>query len=92
MAGKSFSNYVRKKEASKEVPSGNDIRSKQKKVRQQGYRAAQDDKFYPYQLRYGNDSWEDAKNYNRKNWSGSRYWQQHMIDYANAVNSRKRKK
>lgn len=69
-----------------------DIREKQKRVREQGYRAAKEDKLYPYELRtVEGDRWEDAKNYSRQNWKGSEYWRNNLTESAKAKAESKRK-
>ena len=55
------------------------IREKQKKVREQGYKAAREDKLFPRELQnVEGDRWEDAKVYGKNTRQGQNYWQGHM--------------
>lgn len=62
------------------------IREKQKRVTEQGYAAARQNKIFPRELQNTtNGSWEDAKLYSMNTRQGQNYWQGHMKDYAQAV-------
>ena len=59
------------------------IREKQKKVREQGYKAAKENKIFPRELQNTtNGSWEDAKLYSKNTRQGQNYWQGHMKDMS----------
>ena len=61
------------------------IDSKLKKVKQQGYRAARQNKIQPRELsNVQGDRWEDAKVYSRDTRQGQNYNRQHMKEYAQA--------
>lgn len=56
---------------------------KLKKVRQQGYKAAKENKIFPRELQNTtNGSWEDAKLYSKNTRQGQTYWQGHMKDMS----------
>lgn len=60
-----------------------EIRKKQKKVQEQGYAAARQNKIFPRELQNTtNGSWEDAKLYSMNTRQGQNYWQGHMKDMS----------
>ena len=68
--------------------AGNDIRKKQKRVTDQGYSAARQNKIQPWELNnVPGDRWEDAKVYSRETRQGQNYAQGRMQEDA----ARKRK-
>ena len=60
------------------------IREKQKMVREQGYKAAKQNKIFPRELQNAGDLWEDAQLYDRKTRQGQNNRQAHMRDHAKA--------
>ena len=69
------------------------IREKQKKVLEQGYRAAKSDRLYPRELQnVSGDRWEDAKigTYGAKNTTRqqSNFSREHMTEYGQALSRR----
>ena len=60
------------------------IDAKLKKVKQQGYKAAKENKIFPRELQNTGGLWEDAQLYDRKTRQGQNYWQGHMRDHAKA--------
>ena len=68
-----------------------DIRSKQKKVREMGYKAAREDKLFPRELQNTReDDWEDAKIYGMNTRQGQNHWQRHMKSYGETLKERRR--
>lgn len=56
-----------------------DIGTKLNKAKQQGYKAAKENKIFPRELQNTtNGSWEDAKLYDKNTRQGQNYWQDHM--------------
>ena len=72
--------------------AGNNIREKQKKVREMGYKAAREDKLYPRELQnVQGDRWEDAKVYGQNTRQGQNYWQNHMKEMAEEAKRKQRR-
>ena len=55
-----------------------------KKVKQQGYKAAKENKIFPRELQNTNGLWEDAELYDRKTRQGQEHNRQHMKNYIKA--------
>ena len=77
-------NYIKKVQemrASKADSAGSDFKGRAAKTRAQGYSAARQGKIYPRGLQNTiEDTWEDAKVYDKNTRQGQNYWRKHMKD------------
>ena len=88
---KEYDEYIKKVQ---EMRAGkkDDDGDKRSKVRAQGYSAARQGKIYPRELQNtADDSWEDAKIYDRNTRQGQNYAQRHMKEYGETLANRRKK-
>ena len=93
---KSFNEYIKKVQemrASKADSAGNDFKGRAAKTSAQGYSAARQGKIYPRGLQNtADDTWEDAKVYDKNTRVGREYWRRYMKNRGEFLSNEAKKK